>query len=276
MNNKEAGGAFAAALKRNDGAIDLLRAAMTLGLIGDPTLDVEAAVAGFLGLADEIRAEIGRPASLADGISALNEGLFSRRGFSGNREQYDDPRNGFMHEALARRTGIPITLALIYIEIGVRLGLPLAGVGFPAHFLVRAGAEPAEYRYIDPFNGGQTLSRDDLAAFLRRQGGDPERQLDTYLAAITPRQVLERMLNNLQNMYTRALQYDRARAAVDFHLVLSPWSFERLRDRGLLSAELGEFDAAVADLRQYLAQEPDSANAAQLRALAERLDRGMH
>ena len=265
--------AFATALKANDGGVDQLRAAAAIALIAYPDLDVDGVLAAFDALAEDIRAEAGPASSLDTAIAGLNRALFVERGFSGNRDAYDDPRNSYLHEVLERRTGIPITLSLVYVELGRRLGLPLDGVGFPAHFIVRAGDEQRGYRYLDPFNGGNALARDDLAAFLRRQGGDPDRQLETFLTAVTPRQLLARILYNLEGMYVRRGDLGMVRSVLDLHLVLEPWSLDRVRDRGLVSFRLGDREAAAADLAAYLEHEPDAADAARVRAVLDQIRR---
>jgi regulator of sirC expression with transglutaminase-like and TPR domain len=262
---------FQAALTAADGGVDLVRAAMALGAIAEPELDVDAAMREFEALADEVAAEAGRQPSLDAAVQRLNQALFVEREFHGNRDDYDDPRNSFLHEVITRRTGLPIALSVLYIAVGSRLGTPLAGVGFPGHFIVRAGNDDGAYRYVDPFNEGRELTRRDLAAFLARQGGDPERQLDVYLAAVTPRQILDRMLNNLKLLYARRQDYPHALATIELRVQLMPWSLEELRDRGLVHAQLGHDDAAADDLAAYLQAMPDAADAPRIRDLLQEL-----
>jgi regulator of sirC expression with transglutaminase-like and TPR domain len=262
---ERAAAAFDAALHAADGAVDLLRAVLAIGLIVAPALDLEAEERRVAALAEEIQAATGRLPSGREGVQALNRALFVERGFSGNVEQYDDPRNCFLHELLRRRTGLPITLSVLYITLGNRLGLELVGVGFPAHFIVRQGSEGGGYLYLDPFSGGIELQRQELAEVLARQGGRPE-QLDLFLAAVTPRQILDRMLNNVKARYLARSDYRTARAAVELKLVLAPWDLEELRDRGLLSSSLGDDVDALADLESYLQRSPGAPDHARITA----------
>ncbi|HZQ36637.1 MAG TPA: transglutaminase-like domain-containing protein [Dehalococcoidia bacterium] len=243
---------------------DLLEAALALDRIEDPGLDLADARAALDRFSAEVAAELSRDTDL-DRVAALNRAMFARRGFRGNHEQYGDPRNGFLYQTLLRRTGLPIALSLLYIAAGRRCGLTLEGVGFPGHFLVRAGEPPDRFQYLDPFNGGGEIPRETLAALLRRQGGDPDRQLETFLAAVTPRQILARMLTNLKAMYRDRRDLGRCRAAVELLLVLSPWAAVEWRDYGLLSGYLGENATARTALQHYLALEPDAADAESVR-----------
>jgi regulator of sirC expression with transglutaminase-like and TPR domain len=138
--------------------------------------------------------------------------------------------------------------------------------------VARIGDEASGYAYLDPFDGGQSSSPEGLAQLLRQRGVEPGELLDLYLAAITPRQLLMRMLLNIKRVYLERHDDGRARAAADLLLVISPWSTEELRDRGLLSARLGERDAARADLLLYLEREPQAADAARIRAVLRALD----
>lgn len=261
--------AFQAAVARG-GSLDLFAAALALDRIGDPALDLTAARGTLDALCAEVASELARDPDI-DRVSALNRALFQRRGFRGNLDQYGDPRNGYLYQTLMRRTGLPIALSLLYIAAGRRCGLTLEGVGFPGHFLVRAGEPPDRYQYLDPFNGGRELPHDTLAALLRRQGGEPDRQLATFLAAVTPRQILARMLMNLKAMYRDRRDLGRCRIAVELSLVLTPWAAAEWRDYGLLSGYLGANAAARIALQRYLALEPDAADAESVRRRLEAL-----
>lgn len=262
MASSDATTAFRDAVEQPAG-VDLIGAALAVGLIPSPDLDLAAARTECDGFIAAVAEEVQRAAG--DPLAALNRALFARRGLHGNTADYDDPRNCCLHEVLARRTGIPITLSIVYIACGRAAGLELEGVGFPLHFLVRSGRAPAAYRYIDPFNAGQELSRAQLALILQRQGGAAERQLDLFLAAITPRQILTRLVNNLKIMYRNRSNYALARAAVELLLTLAPWSLDEVRDRGLLSLYLGDLATAEADLSTYVDRAPDAPDAERLR-----------
>ncbi len=263
MDRTAAAETFGKALNGPSG-VDLVRAAVAIALVAYPVLDIDDAVRRFDEFAAEVAAETGRTTGTA-AVEALNQALFVRRGFRGNTAHYADPRNCYVHEVLARKTGLPITLSLLYVEVGRRMGMTVAGVGFPDHFIVRVDTGERDRIYIDPFHGGIELSRADLAALLSRIGGDPERQLDMFLAAVTPRQILTRLLNNLKGMYIHQANYVYARGIVNLMLVLTPWALEEIRDRGLLSGHLGDIDQAGADLDTYLATDPPPADAPRIR-----------
>ena len=191
-------------------------------------------------------------------VAALNRYVFGALGFAANREQYLDPRNSFLNVVLERRVGIPITLSIVYMEIGRRAGLPLEGVGFPGHFLVRcaAGAGSDEILIIDPFNGGKLLSQGDCLALLREHAGEEARWHPSLVAAAGRREIALRMLTNLKRAYVALRSFAHARAAADLLLSLDPSAIAELRDRGLLSYHLEDFSAALRDLEKYLSLIP--------------------
>ena len=183
-------------------------------------------------------------------IATLNAYLFEELGFSGNREHYDDPRNSFLNEVLDRRLGIPISLAVVYLEIGRRAGLRLEGVNFPGHFLVRVHAE--EDAIVDPFHAGAQLSEVDCRQLLRQHLGE-EAAFDRGLLATATRQhIVVRMLVNLKRLYVRMRSFPQARAVADLLLAVDPSALGELRDRGLLAYHMEDFASALRDLEAYL------------------------
>jgi len=183
-------------------------------------------------------------------IATLNGYLFEELGFSGNREHYDDPRNSFLNEVLDRRLGIPISLAVVYLEIGRRAGLRLEGVNFPGHFLVRVRAD--EDAIVDPFHAGAQLSEVDCRQLLRQHLGE-EAAFDRGLLATATRQhIVVRMLVNLKRLYVRMRSFPQARAVADLLLAVDPSALGELRDRGLLAYHMEDFASALRDLEAYL------------------------
>lgn len=188
-------------------------------------------------------------------IATLNAYLYEELGFSGNRDHYDDPRNSFLNEVFDRRIGIPISLAVVYLEIGRRAGLRLEGVNFPGHFLVRAPAEPAgtdDDLIIDPFHSGALLSEVDCRHLLRQHVGDEAAFDRGLLATATRQQIVVRMLVNLKRLYVRMRSFPQARAIADLLLAVDPSALAELRDRGLLAYHMEDFSAALKDLEAYL------------------------
>jgi regulator of sirC expression with transglutaminase-like and TPR domain len=188
-------------------------------------------------------------------IATLNAYLYEELGFSGNREHYDDPRNSFLNEVFDRRMGIPISLAVVYLEVGRRAGVRLEGVNFPGHFLVRAPAEPAgsdDDLIIDPFHSGALLSEVDCRHLLRQHVGEEAAFDRTLLATATRQQIVVRMLVNLKRLYVRMRSFPQARAIADLLLAVDPSALSELRDRGLLAYHMEDFAAALKDLEAYL------------------------
>ncbi|MCA1644201.1 MAG: transglutaminase-like domain-containing protein [Chloroflexi bacterium] len=195
-------------------------------------------------------------------IATLNALLYGEEGFRGNTGNYYDPRNSYLNEVLERRLGIPITIALVYIEIGRRAELPLRGVGFPGHFLVAYEAEPR--LLIDAFNCGRLLSVADCQRMLYEAFGNSGRLEPAHLAASSKRQILARILANLKAAYERQGDLRRALRASEQLSVVQPSPAE-LRDRGFLRFRMADFAGARADLDQYLEIEPAAADAAAIR-----------
>ena len=183
-------------------------------------------------------------------------------GFRGNSAQYQDPRNSFLDDVLARRTGIPITLAIVAIEVGNRARFPLRGVSFPMHFLARSEAEPPVL--LDPFHG-RVVSRDECAERLRAAIG-PDAIFDpAMLRAATAREVLTRMIGNLKNAHVQRGEWLDALDCCDRLLLVAPELTSELRDRGLLQAQLGFTAPALHDLERYLELEPRGPESARIR-----------
>ena len=266
---------FAELARLPDAKIDLALAALWIAAEEYPSLDVRAYLARLDALAAAAAPRLGEAAPEAERAERLLRFLYQEQGFTGNEKSYDDPRNSYLNEVLDRRTGIPITLALVLLEVARRLELPLRGVSFPGHFLVKLDG-PA-LRVLDPFRG-RVLEVSECRARLHAALGpdarfDPER----HLRAATPREILVRMLTNLKQLYLRARDFGRTLACCERILLLIPDSPTELRDRGLLFEKLECFAAAAQDLERFLKQVPDDETAPairdRLRALRSRPQR---
>ena len=190
-------------------------------------------------------------------VIALNEYLFKELRFVGNDVQYEDPRNSFLNEVLDRRTGIPITLAMLYMEVARRAGLYVEGINFPGHFLLRCparrGTPYSEDLIIDAFHGGALLSEHACRELLRRHAGDDEALFESHLLRhATKPQILARMLLNLKRVYVRMHSFPQARDVTELLLAVDPAAVNELRDRGLLAYHLKDFAGALRDLQTYL------------------------
>ncbi len=251
-----------AAESRDEG--DLPRAALTLPLLEYRDLD-PAPCLGLLARLGAVAAarleRLGPMASVHAQVDALNTLLFEDEGFRGNATRYEDPRNSFLNDVLDRRTGIPITLAIVYMEVGRQAGLLLEGVNFPGHFLVRCrpgSRDPDSPRelIIDPFHQGALLSEADCRQMLRKYLGDEAVFDRRLMSTADKRDILVRMLQNLKRLYVSMRSFPQARAAVDLLLALDPFDFSELRDRGLLSYHQQEFQVALRDLEAYFRSAP--------------------
>lgn len=190
-------------------------------------------------------------------VELLNTLLFDEEGFRGNEARYEDPRNTFLTDVVARRTGLPIALAVIYLDVARRAGIPIEGVNFPGHFLVRYRTSvhhPEHPRdlIVDPFNAGALLTERDLRALLQRHAGEDAVYDRRLLAPANRAQILTRMAVNLKRLYVAMRSFPHARAATDLLLALDPASPTELRDRGLLAYHMREFGPALRDLEAYL------------------------
>ena len=211
-------------------------------------------VAHYLALIDDLgRNGAARVASHPGaGIEAFNEFLFEENHFRGNQTEYYDPHNSFLHDVLDRRVGIPITLSIVYMEVGARAGLETQGVGMPGHFIVRARETGSlEASLVDPFDG-RVIEREDCQARLDELFEGNVTLSDEHLRSSGSREILVRLLTNLKAIYTRARLYQKALAAVERILVLKPAEIVEQRDRGALLAQLGRLPEAVAATQSYL------------------------
>ncbi|OGA13445.1 MAG: hypothetical protein A3H32_14925 [Betaproteobacteria bacterium RIFCSPLOWO2_02_FULL_63_19] len=242
---------------------DLAEASLMVAQDIYPDINVRAYLGRLDDMAAEIRRRIAVDAFSEQKVQALNYYLFSERGFSGNIEHYYDPRNSYLNEVIERRTGIPITLSILYIELGRRLGLNLHGISFPGHFLVKLTMKRGQL-VLDPFLGGEAQSESDLRQRLAKvlpAATARNASLDHYLRPATPRQILARVLRNLKNIYMRGARFENALAIMHRMLLVVPESAAELRDRGMLYRQLDCFRPALTDLRDYLRRRPDAPDA---------------
>jgi regulator of sirC expression with transglutaminase-like and TPR domain len=252
----------------DDEKIDLVRAALTIARTEYTDLHLESFVARVDELARRVEARITEVGDAAETIAALNHVLFQEAGLRGNREDYYDPRNSFLNDVLDRGLGIPITLALIYMEVGRRLGFPLFGVGMPGHFLLKHYDIDGRERLIDCFNGGDILSTQDCQHRLDEIYSGKMTLRPEFLFAVSRRQILTRILNNLKTVHLSTRNFRKALPIVDLVLVIYPRSPEDVKQRALLRYSLGQNKGAAEALEEYLKMSPDASDADEIRQSA--------
>ena len=253
---------YFASLVAEDASLPLLETAIAIAQHDYPRLDVEATLAEIDTLAARLQRRIADDAAPMQRLRLLNRFFFQELGFSGNVNDYYDPRNSYVHCVLETRRGIPITLALLYVELANQVGLNACGISFPGHFLAKVHMPQGEI-VIDPFTG-QSMSRDALDALLvpyrRRSGksGVSEAPLADFLLAAPPREVVARMLRNLKEVFRSSQDAARLLGVAERLVILLPDAWEERRDRGLVHAALGARFPAMADLAGYLEHAPDA------------------
>ena len=260
---------FRAAVAGPADAVPLARAALLIAEAERPELEPARYDEQLAAWAQALEARVHPAAEPRAQLEAASALLFAELGFHGNEDDYSDPRNLLLDQVIERRSGIPITLAILYVEVCRRAGLDVRGVGMPGHVIVRhaqtaeQSAEQEQYGasgeatpYVDVFRGGALLSVDDCARIVRSiYGGQTPFELHS-LDAVTPRQLLQRLLHNLKAGALRRGDEAQAERAIELLLTLAPWDLDEIRDRGRLHERLGDYAAALPDLEAYLRYRP--------------------
>jgi regulator of sirC expression with transglutaminase-like and TPR domain len=267
---------YFAALVAEDASLPLLEAAVSIAQDDYPQLDTQGVLAGIDALAHRLRRRIPADAVAVQRLRWLNRYFFQELGFSGNANDYYDPANSYLHRVLETRRGIPITLALIYVELATQIGLSAHGVAFPGHFLAKLRMSQGEV-VIDPFTG-QSLSRDTLEEMLvpykRAGAGRFQAPLGLFLQAAPAREVLARMLRNLKEIHRNAEDWTRLLSVTQRLVLLLPSAWAERRDRGFAYAALGCDDAAADDLTTYLERAGEVSDRQDVAARLAKLVRG--
>ena len=266
MTKTEVRAQWAELLARPDEDWELDRAALLLAAEEYPLLQIEPYLSLLDSFASRARVRDDLFADPVTRIMRLNEVLFSEFGFRGNTDQYFDARNSFLNDVLDRRTGIPITLSVVYLEVARRIELPLVGVGLPGHFLVKYD-DGAQENLLDPFHGGRLLTEDDCRAKIAEMYQGEMRFHKALLAAVSKRQILLRMLRNLKGIYAQAKDHAKTLSVIERLLLLAPEADTELRDRGLVHFGLQRYAEARADLEAYLRRAPQASDAKDIKDL---------
>ena len=242
-------------------ALPLAEAALLVACEEYPELPVSSYLARIDAMAESASVPVQQASTLLGRVRALNAYLFEEQGFHGNNDDYYDPRNSFLNDVLDRRTGIPVTLSVLYIEVGRRCGLAVDGVSLPGHFIVRVD----DHQLVDPFHAGALLSHEECQARLDRIFSGRMRLDPSMLAPCDGRTLLARMLRNLKVIYVKAQDYPRALNVLDLLVELEPESAEEWRERGFVYAAMDCYGLAAGDLEKSLELAPQGPEAERLR-----------
>ncbi len=262
---------FEIIVHRPDAEIDLAQAALIIAADEYPDLDVSHYLGALDAMADQLRPQFDISAPTIDQVSFLNDHLFSTLGFRGNREAYYDPHNSYLNDVLDRRLGIPITLSVIYIEIGRRLGCPISGVAMPGHFVVKWRTDDTII-FIDPFNEGQIIGQFALPLTTNSVEQKAMMARLRWLESVTSKQILARMLGNLHSIFLKNGSYERALPIVEKILILQPNATEILREAGVLAYRLKQYRRASSFLQDYIQHESDVGEATKMRAVLNQVE----
>lgn len=260
---------YFASLVADDGGIPLTETALSLAQDAYPDLDLQGELAALDLMALRLKRRIAEGTPAIQRLRLLNHFFYRDLGFAANANDYYNPDNSYLNAVIRQRRGIPISLAVLYMELGQQIGLPLKGVSFPNHFLVRMSI-PAGEVVLDPLTG-ETLSKEQLQEmldpYLEQEGirGSGEVPLGLFLQTASHREIIARMLRNLKSIYLQESRWQRLLAVQNRLVILLPGSIEEVRDRGLAYANLECFRPALADLEAYVAARPDAADSTQIR-----------
>lgn len=259
-------------LQKPEAEVDLAKAALYLAQEDEPGLDVAAQLAILDDMAGALRGKLPPEAYPLKIIRAINHYLFEELGFHGNVSDYYDPRNSLLNEVLARRTGIPITLSLVYLELAKRIDFPMVGVGMPGHFLIRPTVAEMDL-FVDPFQGGEVMFVQDCSNRFKQMFGDGANLDARHLESVTATDFLVRMLTNLKMIYLQRRDVPRALDAIDRILMIHPQAVAEHRDRGLIYYQQGHIAQAYLDLERYLYEKPDALDAYEIRQVMLQIER---
>jgi regulator of sirC expression with transglutaminase-like and TPR domain len=253
---------FAQLVARPEPQIDLALGALLIAAEGRETLDPDPWLTRLDGLATRVQGRLDPVHTPEETLEELHRVLYAELGYrTPHALAGPDPDHSRLDRVIERREGLPISLAIIELEVGWRLGLPLHGVGLPGHFIIGGPGD----LLVDPAGSGRHLTRDDCQALLRRSLGDGVLLNSGMLRATGRREILARVLRNLRAAHLAARDWPSALGAMELQVVVEPMSIEHIRDRGLLLGRVGRFSDAVADLRRYLEEQPEGHDQADVR-----------
>lgn len=261
---------FAQEVSLADQDIDLAKAALYIAQEETPSLNIETYLGQLDEWAQQIQGLLPQERYPLRVIQCINQVLYDDLGFVGNEDNYYDPRNSFLNEVMERRTGIPITLALVYLEVARRIEFPMVGIGMPGHFLIRPEFKDAGI-FVDAFHKGEVLFPEDCEQRLQEIFAQPVKLEDQFLEAVSKKEFLARMLTNLKLIYINQQDLERALAVIEQLLLVFPDAIIEQRDRGLLHYQMGDTQSAIADLKTYVAHYPDASDSSMIEMLISQI-----
>lgn len=246
---------------REDHLISLPEAALAIARVEYPQLDVHPYLAKLEAMAQRVRSRLRSRPTASETTTLLNWVLFDQEGLRGNRDDYYDPRNSFLNDVLDRKLGIPITLSVVYMEVARRVGFTTAGIGMPGHFLLKHYDARSGEIFIDVFNRGRLLRREECEQRLSEVTSGQLEMQPGFLRPVTHRLILTRMLNNLRQIYFAQHNYHKALTVIELLLTIPPRPPELLRERALARLNLDQYVGAARDLGNYLRLAPEAPDA---------------
>lgn len=264
--------ALSALLSGEVADLDLDRAALQIAEIEYPGLDPEPSLTAFEAIAARLRRRLAHAAAASERVAATNTLLFGELGFRGNEADYYNPQNSCLNEVLEQRTGIPITLSLVYMEVARRVEMPVYGIGLPGHFIVQYDDGESTI-FIDPFHCGRLLTREDCLSMVRERVAVDRSEEETLLARFSKKQILVRMLHNLRGVYLRLQAFPQAAQVLSLLIAANPSSPDEHKQRGVVHLHLRKLSAAAADLHEYLCLCPQAADRDEIKRQLEAIHR---
>ena len=264
---------YFASLVQQDASLPLFETALSLEQDEDPHLDLVAATAELDMLGAKLHKRVAADSTSIQRLRTLNHYFYRELAFGGNVNNYYDPDNSYLHRVIANRRGIPISLAVIYMELASQVGLEVKGVSFPGHFLMKLPVTTGEI-IIDPFNG-TSLSREELEErlepYLTEHADEPDMPLSSYLQPASSREIVARMLRNLKSLFHDQGRWHSLLPVQKRLAILLPDDITEVRDRGLTLARLDRAHEALPDLEAYLLERPYAPDAKALRSQVGKL-----
>lgn len=261
-------------VRQPDEQINLEKAALYIAQEEYPDLEIDEYLNALDMMADEVQERLPEEPYPLRILQTINRYLYEDLKFAGNTENYYDPRNSFLNDVIDRRTGIPLTLSLVYLSIAHRLNFPMVGIGMPGHFIIRPAMSDMEI-FVDPFHSGEILFSQDCQERLSQLYSQPVEMRPEFLEPVTNRQFLARMLTNLKVIYLNQNEIEKCLSTIERILILFPDAPFELRDRGIIYFQTNRWIEARQDFESYLNLVPRANDRDVIQQLLDRISQGV-